>query len=133
MENLDRLAIHTMTTKPWDLPTAVEKYSRAGVRGVGLWRQWLEGRSLAESRALLDGHGMKAVSLVRSGFFPGLTPEERQTALDDNRRALMKPPPWALRRSFSSVVRNRNSVLRKTAAKSQMALPPVWNTRHQSA
>ena len=88
MENLDRLAIHTMTTKPWDLPTAVEKYSRAGVRGVGLWRQWLEGRSLAESRALLDGHGMKAVSLVRGGFFPGLTPEERQTALDDNRRAL---------------------------------------------
>ena len=63
MENLDRLAIHTMTTKPWDFPTAVEKYSRAGVRGVGLWRQWLEGRSLAESRALLDGHGMKAVSL----------------------------------------------------------------------
>ena len=88
MDNLDRLAIHTMTTKPWDLPTAVRKYSSAGIRGVGLWRQWLEGRSLSESRALLDDHGMQTVSLVRSGFFPGLDAKERQTALDDNRRAL---------------------------------------------
>jgi sugar phosphate isomerase/epimerase len=88
METLDRIAIHTMTTKPWDLPTAVAKYSAAGVPGVGLWRQWLEGRRLAESRSLLDGHGLKAVSLVRGGFFPGLTAAERQAALDDNRRAL---------------------------------------------
>lgn len=88
MESLDRLAIHTMTTKPWDLPTAVRNYSAAGVRGVGLWRQWLEGRTLAESRALLDDHGMQAVSLVRSGFFPGIDEKERQAALDDNRRAL---------------------------------------------
>lgn len=86
--SLSRLAIHTMTTKPWDLPTAVKKYSAAGVPGVGLWRQWLEGRSLAESSKLLENHGLKAVSLVRSGFFPGLNGIERQTALDDNRRAL---------------------------------------------
>lgn len=85
---MHRLAIHTMTTKPWDLPTAVAKYSAAGVRGVGLWRQWLAGRPLAASRALLDDHGLTAVSLVRGGFFPGLTAAERQAALDDNRRAL---------------------------------------------
>jgi sugar phosphate isomerase/epimerase len=53
-----------------------------------LWRQWLEGRALGESRALLDDHGLKAVSLVRGGFFPGLSQPERQAALDDNRRAL---------------------------------------------
>jgi sugar phosphate isomerase/epimerase len=85
---MQRLAIHTMTTKPWDLTTAVRKYSAAGVHGVGLWRQWLDGRPPAESRALLDDHGMRAVSLVRGGFFPGLTTAERQAALDDNRRAL---------------------------------------------
>jgi len=88
MENLERLAIHTMTTKPWDLPTAVKKYSQAGVGGLGLWRQWLEGRTLEASKALLDDHGIKAVSLVRGGFFPGLTPAERSASLDDNRRAL---------------------------------------------
>ncbi|MEM0967114.1 MAG: sugar phosphate isomerase/epimerase family protein [Verrucomicrobiota bacterium] len=88
MNNLDRLAIHTMTTKPWDLPTTCSKYSKAGVRGVGVWRQWLEGRSLTESRALLDDHGLEAVSLVRGGFFPGIEASERQVSLDDNRRAL---------------------------------------------
>lgn len=88
METLDRIAIHTMTTKPWDLPTAVKKYSAAGVPGVGVWRQWLEGRPLAESRAMLDDHGLTAVSLVRGGFFPALDDAGRSAALDDNRRAL---------------------------------------------
>lgn len=88
MENLDRLAIHTMTTKPWDLPTAAKKYSEAGVPGVGLWRQWLDGRSLAESKAILDDHGLTPVSLVRSGFYPYLNEAERQASYDDNIKAL---------------------------------------------
>lgn len=88
METLDRLAIHTMTTKPWDLPTACKKYSDAGVPGVGLWRQWLEGRSLEESRKMLDDHGLKAVSLVRSGFFPYLNEQQKQDAYHDNVKAL---------------------------------------------
>lgn len=88
MNDLDRLAIHTMTTKPWDLPTACSKYAASGVRGVGVWRQWLDGRPLSESRRMLDEHGLQAVSLVRSGFFPALDEVGRQAALDDNRRAL---------------------------------------------
>ncbi len=88
MNDLSRLAIHTMTTKPWDLPTACAKYAAAGVPGVGLWRQWLEGRPLAESRKMLDDHGLKAVSLVRSGFYPYLNPGEKQAAYDDNIKAL---------------------------------------------
>jgi len=88
MENLDRLAIHTMTTKPWDLPTACAKYSQAGVSGMGLWRQWLEGRSLDENRSILEDHGIKPVSLVRSGFYPYLNATEKQSSLDDNRKAL---------------------------------------------
>ena len=88
MQNLDRLAIHTMTTKPWDLPTACAKYAATGVRGVGLWRQWLKGRSLAESKKILDDHGLKAVSLVRSGFYPHLNAKEKQASLEDNILAL---------------------------------------------
>lgn len=88
MQNLDRLAIHTMTTKPWDLPTACAKYSAAGVPGVGLWRQWLEGRPLSESKRMLDDYGLKAVSLVRSGFYPHLNEAEKQAAHDDNIKAL---------------------------------------------
>jgi sugar phosphate isomerase/epimerase len=88
MDNLSRLAIHTMTTKPWDLPTACGKYAAAGVPGVGLWREWLKGRPLAESKQMLDDHGLKAVSLVRSGFFPHLDAAGKQAAYDDNIRAL---------------------------------------------
>lgn len=88
MNDLSRLAIHTITTKPWDLPTACSKYAAAGVPGVGVWRQWLDGRPLSESRKLLDDHGLCAVSLVRGGFFPALNDSERQAALDDNKRAL---------------------------------------------
>ena len=86
--SLPRLAIHTITTKQWDLPNAAKKFAAAYVPGIGVWRQWLEGRALAESKALLDDHGLTAVSLVRGGFFPGLNETERQSALDDNRRAL---------------------------------------------
>ncbi len=85
---MNRLAIHTITTKAWNLPTAAAKYSAAGVRGMGVWRQWLEGRPLTESRRILDDHGLTAVSLVRGGFFPYLTAGEKQAALDDNLRAL---------------------------------------------
>lgn len=88
MDNLDRLAIHTMTTKPWDLPTACAKYAAAGVPGVGLWRQWLDGRTLTESKKMLDDHGLKAVSLVRSGFYPYTNAAEKQAAFDDNIQAL---------------------------------------------
>ena len=85
---MKRLAIHTITTKAWDLPTAAAKYSAAGVHGMGVWRQWLEGRPLEESRRILDDHGISAVSLVRGGFFPHLSAEEKQSSIDDNLRAI---------------------------------------------
>ena len=88
METFERLAIHTMTTKPWDLPTACAKYAEAGVRGMGLWRQWLEGRPLAQSRKLLDDHGIQAVSLVRAGFFPYLDSSQKTKAYGDNIQAI---------------------------------------------
>lgn len=88
MNDLSRLAIHTMTTKPWDLPTACAKYAAAGVPGVGLWRQWLDGRPLDASKQMLDEHGLKAVSLVRSGFYPHRNAAGKQAAFDDNIKAL---------------------------------------------
>ena len=88
MENLDRLALHTMTTKPWDLPTACAKYAAAGITGVGVWRQWLDGRPLAESKTILDDQGLGAVSLVRGGFFPHLNETDHREAHEDNVRAL---------------------------------------------
>lgn len=84
MNDLNRFAIHTITTKPWDLPTACSKYAEAGAKGVGLWRQWLDGRSIEESRKILHDHGLKAASLVRGGFFVGPDDATRRAAVKEN-------------------------------------------------
>lgn len=88
MDSLEKCAIHTITTKSWDLPTACARFAQAGVPGVGVWRQWLEGRPLAESKRLFDDHGLTPVSLVRGGFFPAETAQGRQEAIDANRACL---------------------------------------------
>lgn len=88
LTDLDRLCIHTITTKPWDLPTAAAKFSAAGVKGITVWRDTLNGRNIAESGRMLRDHGLSIVSLCRGGFFPGSTAAARQAAIDDNRRAI---------------------------------------------
>lgn len=88
LPNLNRCCIHTITTKPWSLSQAVEKYSQAGIKGITVWRQWLQGWDLADSRRVIHDSGLTAVSVCRGGFFPALTGEKRQQAIDDNRRAI---------------------------------------------
>ena len=86
--DLSRLCIHTMTTKPWSLSEAIDHFSKAGVPGITVWRQHLEPQGLTTSAALLRDSGLKVVSLCRGGFFPALTREDRQHAIDDNLRAI---------------------------------------------
>lgn len=83
-----KLCIHTITTNPWPIETAIEQYSRAGVGGISVWRQALEGRKPATVARQISQAGLTVVSLVRGGFFPAATPAKRQAALDDNRRAI---------------------------------------------
>lgn len=85
--DLSKLCIHTITTKPWSLAEAVEKYAARGITGISVWRQWLD-EDPARSGKLLKAAGMEVVSLVRGGFFPGKTAAERQAAIDDNKRAV---------------------------------------------
>ncbi|MBN2311324.1 MAG: sugar phosphate isomerase/epimerase [Candidatus Hydrogenedentes bacterium] len=88
LSDLSRLCIHTMTTKPWALPEAIDGYTAAGVPGITVWRQALEPQGVAESARMLAGSGLRVVSLCRGGFFPAATDAGRQEALDDNRRAI---------------------------------------------
>jgi sugar phosphate isomerase/epimerase len=85
---LSQLCVHTITTKPWPIETAAAKYAAAGVKGITVWRDALEGRDIAKTGALLRDHGLSVVSLCRGGFFPATTAEGRTKALDDNRRAI---------------------------------------------
>jgi sugar phosphate isomerase/epimerase len=88
MAPLEKLAIHTITTKPWAIETSAAKFAAAGVKGITVWRDALAGRDTAKTGQLLRDHGLSVVSLCRGGFFPALTATGRTLALDDNRRAI---------------------------------------------
>jgi sugar phosphate isomerase/epimerase len=88
LNDLSRLCVHTITTKPLALEQAADAYAAAGVSGITVWRDALEGRSAAASGERLKGHGLRVVSLCRGGFFAHVDEAGRSAALDDNRRAI---------------------------------------------
>jgi sugar phosphate isomerase/epimerase len=85
---LDRLCVHTITTKPWELERAGDEYAAAGIKGITVWRDTLAGRDIARSGERLRGLGLEIVSLCRGGFFPKPDEAGRRAALDDNRKAI---------------------------------------------
>ena len=87
ISDLSKLCIHTITTKPWSLQQACEKYSAKGIKGISVWRETLETQSLADSKKMLDDNGMVPVSLIRGGFFTG-SEQDRQEATDINKAAI---------------------------------------------
>lgn len=88
LKDLSRLCIHTITTKPWALDEAVRRYAAAGVKGITVWRQALEGRDPVVSGKMIREHGLSIVSLCRGGFFPALGAADRAKAVDENRRCI---------------------------------------------
>jgi len=86
--DLSHLCIHTITTKPWSIEQAAKNYSAAGVKGITVWRDALEGRNISQTGKLLREHELTIVSLCRGGFFPYKDLSKRKSALDDNRKAI---------------------------------------------
>lgn len=86
--DLSRLCVHTITTKPWSIEVAMDKYAEAGIGGITVWRQALEGRELAKVGDELRARNLEIVSLCRGGFFPAKTEAGRLEAIEDNRRAI---------------------------------------------
>ncbi len=88
IKDLSKLCIHTITTKPWSLNECIDNFSKAGVKGITVWRQALAGNNPSEVKKRISGSGMDVVSLCRGGFFPAKEKSKRQEALDDNRKAV---------------------------------------------
>ncbi len=88
LSDLNRLCIHTITTKPWNIEEAAFNYSKSGVKGITVWRDTLKGRDIKQTGSMLRDHGLKIVSLCRGGFFPARESSKRKTAIEDNRRAI---------------------------------------------
>lgn len=88
MEDLTRLCIHTATTKPWSVEIAAANYANAGVAGITVWRDALEGRDPATVGRLIRDCGLQVTSLCRGGFFPSPYGEARSKAVEDNLAAV---------------------------------------------
>lgn len=86
--DLSRLCIHSITTKPWGIEEAAKNFSAAGIKGITVWRDALEGRNIRQTGKMLREHDLSVVSLCRGGFFPDKHIAKRKLAIDDNRKAI---------------------------------------------
>lgn len=86
--DLSRLCIHTITTKPWNIEEAAKNYAAAGIKGITVWRDALEGRNIKQTGDMLRRHDLSVVSLCRGGFFADKDAGKRKLAIDDNRKAI---------------------------------------------
>ncbi len=85
---MQRLCIHTITTKPWDLETALEKYRNAGVTGITVWQDAVHTVGINKASNLLRESGLETVAYCRGGFFPHLEEAGRMKAIEENKKML---------------------------------------------
>ncbi|MEA3461324.1 MAG: sugar phosphate isomerase/epimerase family protein [Bacteroidota bacterium] len=88
IKNLDKLCIHTITTKPLGFEVACAKYAALGVKGISIWRDAVAGLDPRTVVNCLRANRLRAVSYVRGGFFPALESGKRAAAIEDNIRML---------------------------------------------
>jgi sugar phosphate isomerase/epimerase len=88
LNDLSQLCVHTITTKPWSIETAVQNFSASGVKGITVWRDVLNGRNIKQTGQLIRDSGLNIVSLCRGGFFPSIDAAKRKAAIADNRKAI---------------------------------------------
>ncbi|MBF0246111.1 MAG: sugar phosphate isomerase/epimerase, partial [Planctomycetes bacterium] len=85
---MDRLCIHTITTKPWNIHQCIDNYRSIGAGGISVWRDALKGEDPARIGEKISASGLHAVSLVRGGFFTYPGDKASEQAFSDNLRAL---------------------------------------------
>jgi sugar phosphate isomerase/epimerase len=88
INDLSRLCIHTITTRPWSIETAARAFAEAGVGGITVWRDALAGRKISTVASMLRELNLQVVSLCRGGFFPAADKSKRQAAIEDNFKAI---------------------------------------------
>ncbi|WP_055552699.1 sugar phosphate isomerase/epimerase [Streptomyces sp. NBRC 110028] len=88
MSSVPRLSLNQETIKQWSLPELAEGCVKAGVTGVGLWREPVQKYGVEAAARLIRDAGLTVTSLCRGGFFTALDPDERAAALADNRAAI---------------------------------------------
>jgi sugar phosphate isomerase/epimerase len=88
LNDYSRLCVHTITTRPWSVETAVKVFAHGGIRGITVWRNALENKNIKQTAQLIRDRGLDIVSLCRGGFFPSADASKRNQAIDENKRVI---------------------------------------------
>jgi len=88
LTGFEELCIHTITTKPWPIEKSALEFSKAGVGGISVWRDTLQGKNIPSVKKMLRELNLQVVSLCRGGFFPAVDKKQRQWAIEDNLKAI---------------------------------------------
>ena len=85
---LERIAVHTITNRPWSLRECLDAYAAAGFGGISVWREAIEPIGLGEAARVISGSGLHIPALVRGGFMVHASEADRARAADDNKRCV---------------------------------------------
>lgn len=84
IKDLNKLCVHTITTKPLRFEEACSKYASIGVKGISIWKDAVEDLDSKTVKNCLKKNALTAVSYVRGGFFPSIDEGVRKSALNNN-------------------------------------------------
>jgi sugar phosphate isomerase/epimerase len=87
-ETVRRLALNQATIPAWGLDTAIEACARAGLGGIGVWRDKLQELGLAEAKRALRNAGLFVPSLCKSAPLSEPEGPVRRRQMEENRKAL---------------------------------------------
>ena len=82
---MDKLCLHTITTKPLSFEQALQRYSEKGIPAISIWQNAILEIGPKRARKLLDNYQLEVVSYVRGGFFPNINADLRKQAITNNK------------------------------------------------
>jgi sugar phosphate isomerase/epimerase len=88
LPDLSRCALHTVTTAPWSLEQCIDGCHRAGINALTVWKEAVAPLGARRAGELLRAAGMRVPALCGGGGFPAFSADDRQAALDVNRRLI---------------------------------------------
>ena len=88
INDLNKLCVHTITTKPLKFEEACSKYASYGIKGISIWTDAVANMSPKDVKKCLKDNDLTAVSYVRGGFFPSVDKTKRRKAIGDNVKML---------------------------------------------
>lgn len=88
INDLYKLCIHTITTKPLNFEDACAAYSSNGIKGITIWRDAIAQIEPSKVRNIIEKNDLTIVSYCRGGFFPHTHEKKRFEAIEDNKQMI---------------------------------------------